>query len=188
MVWSVIFWAALTPIKASKLISPNGQACHPDHATTISAHIIHHNCTNLFSIVLLILHELSQKGKESEYKHTCLWPRAHFTKDFSIVIQIWCKFNSAIIQLDTLSAMKLSTWHKSCAIGACAKFCSDLLPYNGVTPKLIFIKFELQCKNCSWNGPQIAFISIFGWANNSYNPPPLMSYIGVTELGHDWFR
>ena len=35
-------------------------------------------------------------------------------------------------------AMKFCTWHDSCAVMACAKFSSDMMPYNGVTLKPIF--------------------------------------------------
>ena len=34
--------------------------------------------------------------------------------------------------------MKLCTWHDSCTVISCAKFCRDFIPYNGVTSKLIF--------------------------------------------------
>ena len=33
---------------------------------------------------------------------------------------------------------KYCTWHDSCAVVACAKHCSDMIPYNGVTLKPIF--------------------------------------------------
>ena len=35
-------------------------------------------------------------------------------------------------------AIKFCTWHDSCIVVACAKFCSDMIPYNGVTLKPIF--------------------------------------------------
>ena len=35
-------------------------------------------------------------------------------------------------------AMKFCTWQDSCAVMACAKFCSDLMSYNGITVKQIF--------------------------------------------------
>ena len=34
-------------------------------------------------------------------------------------------------------AMKFRTWHGSCAVVPCAKFCSHMIPYNGMTLKLI---------------------------------------------------
>ena len=34
--------------------------------------------------------------------------------------------------------MVFCTWHDSCALMACAKFCSDMIPYNGGTLKPIF--------------------------------------------------
>ena len=35
-------------------------------------------------------------------------------------------------------AMEFSTWHDSSAVMPCAKFCSNILPFNGVIQKLIF--------------------------------------------------
>ena len=35
-------------------------------------------------------------------------------------------------------AMKFCTWHDSCAVVACVKFCSNIKYYNGVTWKPIF--------------------------------------------------
>ena len=43
-------------------------------------------------------------------------------------------------------AMKFCTWHDSLP---CAKFCSNMIPYNGVTWNQFSIKFELQWKNRS---------------------------------------
>ena len=34
--------------------------------------------------------------------------------------------------------MKFCTWYDSCAVMACAKFCSNMIPYCGVTLKPIF--------------------------------------------------
>ena len=50
--------------------------------------------------------------------------------------------------------MQFCTWHDSYAVMACAKFYSDMIPYNGITLKQFSIKFELRWKSCSWNGPQ----------------------------------
>ena len=50
--------------------------------------------------------------------------------------------------------MKFCTWHDSCAVVACAKFCSDMILYNGFTLKPISIEFELRWKNPPWNGPR----------------------------------
>ena len=36
------------------------------------------------------------------------------------------------------------TWHDSCAVIACAKFHSDIIPYNGVTVKLIFHRIRIM--------------------------------------------
>ena len=63
----------------------------------------------------------------------------HFMNNFSIVIQIRLEISlwshpccSEVI------AMKFCTWHNSCAVMACAKFCSDMISYNGGTLKPIF--------------------------------------------------
>ena len=40
--------------------------------------------------------------------------------------------------------MKFCAWHDSCAVVACAKFCSEMIPYYGVTSKP-------NLENCSWN-------------------------------------
>ena len=43
-------------------------------------------------------------------------------------------------------AMKLYTWHDMSAVVACAKVCSDMMPYNGVTLNQFSVKFELRWK------------------------------------------
>ena len=40
--------------------------------------------------------------------------------------------------------MKFCAWHGSCTVVACAKFCSEMIPYYGVTSKP-------NLENCSWN-------------------------------------
>ena len=67
-------------------------------------------------------------------------PRGPFHNSFSIVFQIWWKFHSALIQFinSEVITFELHTWHNSCADMACAKFCSDMVPYNAVTLKPIF--------------------------------------------------
>ena len=42
-------------------------------------------------------------------------------------------------------AMKFCTGHDSCAVLACAKFCSNIIPYNGVT-------FKIFHQNLHYNG------------------------------------
>ena len=57
------------------------------------------------------------------------------------------------------NSMKISwkccTWHDSCAVVACAKFCSDMVYYNWVKLKPIFNQIWITMGNLSWNGPQI---------------------------------
>ena len=60
--------------------------------------------------------------------------------------------------------MKFCTWHDSCAVVACAKFYSDMIPYNGVTLKPIFpSNLSYDGKSHSWNGPLIK-----EWLSTSY--------------------
>ena len=51
-------------------------------------------------------------------------------------------------------AMKFSTWHNSCAVVTCAKFCSNMIYYNEDAMEIHSIELELRFKNCSWNEPQ----------------------------------
>ena len=67
-----------------------------------------------------------------------LWPGAHFTNDFSIIIQIRWKFPNALIQVVEQWSLWNFAWHNSCGVVACAKFCSGMIPYSGVTLKQIF--------------------------------------------------
>ena len=48
--------------------------------------------------------------------------------------------------------MKLCTWHDSCAVVACEKFCNDIIPCNGVTLKPIFhrISFTMEKSFVKW--------------------------------------
>ena len=53
-------------------------------------------------------------------------------------------------------AMEFCTWQDSCAVMACAKFCSDVIPYNRVTLKQIFYRIWITIwKNGSWNEYQL---------------------------------
>ena len=55
-------------------------------------------------------------------------------------------------------AMKFCTWHDSCAVMPCAKFCSDITPCDGVTLKPI--EFELRWKSHPWNWPLALILSV----------------------------
>ena len=46
-----------------------------------------------------------------------------------------------------LIAMKFCTWHDSFAVVACGKFCSDMVPYDGITLKSIFIEIWITMEN-----------------------------------------
>ena len=54
-------------------------------------------------------------------------------------------------------AIKSCTWHADCALLAIAKFCSDVMPYNGVTLRLIFHRtwIAMEKKNAHETGPSI---------------------------------
>ena len=68
---------------------------------------------------------------------------AHFMNDFSIVIQIWWKLHCALIQIIAKwVTTKLCTLYDSCAAIACAKFCSNIISYNGVTKKKFPLNFN----------------------------------------------
>ena len=51
--------------------------------------------------------------------------------------------------------MKFCTWHDSCAAVTCAKFCSDMIPFDQVTSKPIFHRIWIRIENHSWNEPQV---------------------------------
>ena len=46
-------------------------------------------------------------------------------------------FCSHLSYSKVIFAMKFCTWHDSCAVVECAKFCSDMMLYDGVTLKRI---------------------------------------------------
>ena len=85
-----------------------------------------------------------------------IWTGAHFTTDFSIVIQIQLKFHYALIQVVMQwSLWNFCTWHDSCAVVVCKKFCTDMIPYNGVTLKPNFHRICNTMEYGSWNWPLI---------------------------------
>ena len=51
-------------------------------------------------------------------------------------------------------AIEFRTYRDSCAVVACAKFCSDRIHFYNVTPNQVSIEFELWWENHSWNGHQ----------------------------------
>ena len=56
------------------------------------------------------------------------------------------------------NSMKISLCsHTSYAVVACAKFCSDTMPNNGVTLKQISIELQSRWNNRWWNGPRALF-------------------------------
>ena len=60
-------------------------------------------------------------------------PGAHFTNNFSIVYSNLRKFHSALIQV-VVVVVVWSRWNIAQGM-ACAKFCNDTVPCNGVTLK-----------------------------------------------------
>ena len=75
----------------------------------------------------------------------------HIMNDFFVVIQIQLKFHY-VVSSNEVIAMKFSTRH-DCVVMACAKFCSDMTPCNGVTLKQIFhqIWIEKKKKVMKWS-------------------------------------
>ena len=55
-------------------------------------------------------------------------------------------------------ATKFCTCHDSCAVMACAKFCSDMILCNDLTLKPIFYWICITMENGSWIGPQVLFV------------------------------
>ena len=75
---------------------------------------------------------------------------AHFTNDFSTVIQIPWKFDLGVNPIyDIVSLQKNCTCHGSTAIVAYAKFCSDQFNTNWKAQNDISIEFELRWQNRS---------------------------------------
>ena len=48
--------------------------------------------------------------------------------------------------------MKFCTWDHSCAVVACAKYYSNMIPYNGATLNKILLNLKNDEKKFSWNG------------------------------------
>ena len=94
-------------------------------------------------------------------KPTSLRPRGSFHGRF-FVIQIRWKPHSALIHVVVQWPLwKFCTWHDSCAVVACRKFCSDIKPYNGVTVKPTFhrilITMEKSFVRCSWSNATLPY-------------------------------
>ena len=70
-------------------------------------------------------------------------------------------------------AMKFCTWHDSCVVMTCAKFCRDMILYNGVTMKRIFhwIWIMMEKSFMKWAPGTIGIISAcFSWCLVMYQP------------------
>ena len=88
--------------------------------------------------------------------------------NFSIVLQIWWKYYSAVIQVVVRwSAMKFCTWHDSCVVVACINFCRDMTPCNGFTPKPLFQVMRWVKVKCSytWHTFFQWWMQVWKWAN-----------------------
>ena len=85
-----------------------------------------------------------------------------------------------------VNPMKFCTWRSSCAVGACVKYHSDMIPYNGVTLKPIFhgMWITMEKSIVKW-APEIrkhktisAFSIIFNqWCRNGWLRPSLWKTI-----------
>ena len=52
--------------------------------------------------------------------------------------------------------VKICAWPDSCSVVACVKFCSDMVPNDGVTRNPnIFPRIWITTENPSWNGPLV---------------------------------
>ena len=108
----------------------------------------------------------------SHWANTCMWGGL-FMNDFSIVIQIqWEVHSCSLSCCNEVIAVKFCTWQDSCAVVACAKFCSDLIPYNKVTPKPIF--------HLIWITIEKSFIKLSHCG--------LVTPYGNRDLGQHWLR
>ena len=74
-----------------------------------------------------------------------------------------CNWNSMEISFcfhpscSELIVIRFCKWHDSCAVMACTKFCSIMIPYNGVTLKPIFhpIWITMETSFVKWSPVQI---------------------------------
>ena len=143
---------------------------------------------------------MSLKMLSAKWQPCCSW--THFASNFFIVIQIpWISFCSDPYCNDVI-ALKLCTCHDSCAVVACAKFCSDVTPpFNGVTGKLIFQRIWIRMEKLlvkwarglnvltQWGLNKMVAIKQTVFSNTF-----LLTRWGrssdtcVCKLGHHWFR
>ena len=99
----------------------------------------------------------------SQKASNALGAGAHFANDISI-IQIRWKFQCSHPSCNEVITMKSCTWHDSTAVATCAKLCSNMIPYNGVTLKPIW------WKNCLWNGLLLHSL-VYGYCLMLVAPP-----------------
>ena len=81
--------------------------------------------------------------------------------------------------------MKFRTWHDSCTVVACVKFCRDMVPSDGVTVRSIFHWIWITMENPSWN---VRAMACFLTTQSNYpNDCWLLSneYFGI-HWGHGW--
>ena len=99
--------------------------------------------------------------------------RAHFTNAFlhrnSIPMQVPFCFH---LSYSKVIASEFCTWHDNCVFVACARFCSDMVPCNGVTPDQFTNEFglrwkifrEMDSRRNAGNCQNYPFLSAFYWA------------------------
>ena len=89
-----------------------------------------------FSKILQITcHRLPLKVRYVIYEMFLLSSNSVFFHHNYASIEISFCFHSRCLEVIT---MKLCSWHNSCAVMTYAKFCGDMIPYNGVVLKPIF--------------------------------------------------
>ena len=149
-----------------------------------------------FNEILIEIHafsfkEMHLKMSSGKWRPSCLGPnvlscysRKGFTMEnwgpfhervfhcISNMMEIWfCSHRSC----SQVMARNFCTWHDSYAVVACAKFCSDMIPYNGVTLKPIFHWIWIRSKICSWNRPQCSDDET--WLKLTCNSRPNLKYL-----------
>ena len=80
-------------------------------------------------------------------KQMMTWTGARFTNGFSIAIQIRWQFRFTLTSiLIQWSLQKFCTWHDSCAVVTCAKYCCDLMASNRVMARRGFHRIWIAGK------------------------------------------
>ena len=104
---------------------------------------------------------LKQMSQEYVYTHTLTMHRGRFhffIHRNSNLMEISCCAHPSCVEV---IATKFCTWHDSWAVVPCAKFNSDILPYNEVTVKIIFHQIWIMMEKSfvKW-APGLCFVDL----------------------------